>query len=887
MEKVIDSCMDVNIENISKLPNTLTMPEINLGKGKQFSYDKKIACHKVIEKVAKLIPQKIAIVHNGYEISYKLLNQKANQLAHFLVQAGFKKNSIIGIYLEPSVETVISILAILKIGGCYLPLEVAYPIERLNYMLADSNAKAIITTKNLSKNIRKLKELKHIYIDELKVHLKLQKLTNLNKSVSSKSNAYVIYTSGSTGRPKGVQIHHQAINNHMTWMIDHFELNENEKILFKTPFSFDPSVWEILLPLYLGAKLIIAPKGSHLDPHLLNQTIIKNKVTVIQLVPSLLDKFLKLENAKLCSSLKHVFCGGESLLSYTKEQFFKIFSCKLHNLYGPTEATIDITSHTVTNTPTEIKRNIIGKPIYNTHLYVFNKNLQPCAINEEGELYIQSDSLSKGYINQPSLTREKFIDNPLKISKHKLYKTGDIVKWLPQGFLEYIGRDGEQIKINGVRIELNEISYRVLLHKEISNCVLVKEKDQYSNFYIACYLVKNSKYKLNLSKIKNDLKSFFPSYMLPKKYSVIENIPLTVNGKVDYIKLQNIADKNNLSKAKSKPCNEILSGQEKRLLLIWKEVLQVENISIHDDFFDLGGHSLLALQLLEQIQKEFSLLLSVSSIFSASSIQQQSKLISSLLGKKSITASAMTNLLSINPVVTLASSGKKTPLFLIHPVGGTVFWYTLLAKALGNDRAIYGIQDPGIELKRKLFPTIKDMAKYYASVIQKIQPKGSYIIGGASFGATVAIEVCNILREQGETIDFIPVFDGWGIYPETLRDDNYFKESMQRQQNDLSTKFAAYGITESKNLLNLQKQRLNLLWKYKLNDVNHQIVLYKAREILPVFMPIDDKFNHWKKFTHIKIKKYIVPGNHETMFQRPNIEFLADSVVKSLEEFSE
>lgn len=871
---MISDCHNLDIDK--NTTNTLLTSDIKkiirFGKGKEFVYNRNITCHEIIELQAKKTPNYIALVYNQKKLTYQQLNEKANQLAHYLVLNGLKKESSVAIYLEPSLETIISILAILKTGCCYIPLDITYPIDRLNFMLVDSNATILLTNQKLSNTLNVNHQIQVIKIDAVNTVIRKQLSTNLDFDVSPENTAYIIYTSGSTGTPKGVKIHHRAINNHMAWMQDQFKFNPADNFLFKTPFSFDPSVWEIFLPLHIGAKLFIAPHGAHLDPYQLCKLVIKYKITVLQMVPTLLQELLKQKNIHLCCSLRDVFVGGESLPTHTKKLFFETLACYLHNLYGPTEATIDISFHTVKKTEFDFATNVIGKPIYNSHLYVLKPDMSICQIEEPGELHIASDSLSRGYHNQPTLTNEKFITPSFSfLGNSKIYKTGDIVKWLPNGLLEYIGRNNDQIKVNGVRIETNEIISRVLINNTVANCVIVKKTDHYKHNYLACYMTAKEKQTIDINQIKQSLKNFFPAFMLPKGYFIIPEIPLTVNGKIDLETLEklNIADIDK-NRIQQRAC---ASFEEVELVKIWEHVLQIKSVDINDDFFDLGGHSLLALQLLECIQKEFGILLKVSDLFISPTISSQSQLIQNLRNKK--TNKKSNNLLNINPIIPLATEGNHTPLFLIHPVGGTIFWYTLLAKFMGNTRPIYGIQDPGIELKNKIFSSIKDMAVFYSALIKKTQPTGPYIIGGASFGATVAIEVCNLLQAQGEIIEVIPILDGWGVYPDTLRNDNYFRESMKRQQADLHTQFAQYGLTESKNLLTLQTQRLNLLWDYHLSEIKHKIVLFKAKEMLPVFKSIDDKFNHWNKFTKQKITCYKIPGNHETMFQKHNVKVLA------------
>lgn len=842
-----------------------------IGKGESFEFNKDLSITAFIEKKSQEIPAAIAVKFEKNHLTYQELNENANQLANYLLSSGkLGEKSKIAVYLKPGLNIVITILAILKTGSSYIPLDTSYPIDRLNFMLKDSDSSFLITDSSIGKLLN---------FDGISVFLDKEDNAikkNSNKIISSgdgNSIAYIIYTSGSTGVPKGVIISHLSVNNHMLWMKNQYKFNKEDKILLKTPVSFDPSVWELFLPLYVGCELIIAPSGSHLDLELLINLIIENNITTIQLVPSMLEEILKHKRIRNCQSLKRVFVGGESLRTEIKESFFDNLSCKLINLYGPTEATIDITSHVVTSSPFNINNDIIGSPIFNTSLYVLNSNLSLCCIGEEGELYISSDSLAQGYYNRTTSTQENFLKNPFEPARFPtMYKTGDMVRWLDKNILEYLGRNNDQIKINGVRIEPKELILTILKNKEISDCIIVKKTDRNGYDYLACYLINKSE-EINLSLLKENLKLKFPTYMLPKVYMQINKFPLTINGKIDIESLPQPDFKKPLLSTEDL---KSMQWEEIELLKIWQNVLETNQISIHDNFFDSGGSSLLALKLVALLQEKFHKEIKIRDVFSYPTLKEQGNLIRNYRNAK---PSTNYNPASIpNPIVTLQLKGEKKPLFLIHPIGGTVFWYPKLAKLLGTSRPIYGIQDPAIDLEKPIFDSIEEMAAYYLTHIKNIQPKGPYLIGGASFGTTVALEIAHMLNKEKQTISGIIALDGWGVYPHTLRDDNYFKDSMLRQHKEQLSDFKKYGLPPPDALFEIQWQRLNLLWKYRLRTIEFPFVLFKSEEILPAFLEINAPFNHWEKFSRSPITTYLVSGNHETMFQEPHVYNLSNLI---------
>ncbi len=841
----------------------------SLGKGNRFDFEKNFLVNNYIEKIAKEYPHMTAVRYGSDIINYKNLNEKANQIAIYLIQEeNVASGDIIGICFYPCIELIIFILAILKAGATYIPIDISYPRNYTKFILNDANPKIIITNTSFVFDEKKT-------INTESIPYAHYSKENFPTNLTPDSPLYIIYTSGSTGNPKGVIISHKAANNHMLWMCDYFNFNMKDKFILKTPLMFDPSVWEIFVPLFIGAELVVSPQGTYLDTNLLIDLIVRHKITVIQFVPIFLKKILENERIKSCISLKKIFVGGETLPAQTKVLFFEKLKSQLINLYGPSETTIDATSHIVQNELENLNVNYIGKPIYNTQLFILNEEMENCAIGEEGELYISGDSLAIGYLNQPGLTRRSFLKNPSP-PREIMYKTGDIVKWARNGLIEYVCRKDKQTKINGVRVEIDAIASKILEDKDIENCTILKEEEG-SYSYLTCCITLKIKKQIDIAAIKKQIEIFFPRIMVPRKFHVFEKLPLLPNGKVDNKKIEEILQKNK-SNQPHPPAKS--SSIQKDLLEKCQHLLNNDSVDLDDDIYDSGIDSLLAITLMEYFEQKHKVSLLIHEMLSHKTVRG----LSNLLIEKLNHSHTKKIYDKDKAIICLKKTGHKTPLFLIHPIGGTVFWYNHLIKYFDPDRPLYAIQDPGLESEEYFFKDLHEMAELYFSYIQQVQPVGPYIIGGASFGSTVAIEICQNLTKKEVVV--IPMLDGWGVYPGDLKDENYFQNSMQRQQRDWADKFNAFGYKEFNKIFTMQKHRLELLYSYKMKKIHHHLLLLKSKTIMDIFQSIDAHDNHWGQystFDHLRIVE--VNGSHETMFQHPYVKNLSQKLSLLLKEF--
>ena len=576
--------------------------------------------HQLFEEQVEKTPDALAVVFDTEKVTYQELNQRANQLAHHLKNLGVGTEVLVGICVERSIEMVVGLLGILKAGGAYVPFDPNYPQERLSYMLADSGVEVLLTQRSLLESLPQ-NQATVVCLDTDWGTIEQQSQDNLDVGIYSDSLAYVIYTSGSTGKPKGVMNTHQGIHNRLRWMQDAYQLTSSDRIVQKTPFSFDVSVWEFFWALLTGARIVVAKPEGHKDSNYLVNLISQQQITTIHFVPSMLQVFLQEPDLKKCSCLKRVFCSGEALPFELTQRFFSKLECELHNLYGPTEAAIDVTFWQCQ--PQENLQIVpIGRPIANTQIYILDSCLKPVPIGVAGELYIGGDGLARGYLNRPELTNEKFIQNPLCDSKsERLYKTGDLARYLSDGNIEFLGRIDHQVKVRGFRIEPGEIEAVLNTHPQIQQVLVIAREDIPGNKRLVAYIVASDKL-LTTNELREFIKQKLPEYMVPSVFVTLDTLPLTPNGKVDRKALP--APDGDITREDE---NEYVAPRtqiEQTLTNIWQQLLLKEKISIHDNFFEIGGDSILSIQVVSRA-KNSGIQITPKQIFQNQTIAQLAK----------------------------------------------------------------------------------------------------------------------------------------------------------------------------------------------------------------------------------------------------------------------
>jgi amino acid adenylation domain-containing protein len=561
------------------------------------------AClHELIERQVELSGQAVAVVCAGEALTYAELDVRANRWARTLRHAGVRAETLVGVCLERSPEMVVALLAVLKAGGAYVPIDPSYPEERLAYMLVDSQAKVLLTQERLVPRLPSLQQggARLLCLEALDGRAgEEESCRPPHSGATLDSAAYAIYTSGSTGRPKGVINTHRGIVNRLLWMQGMYGLEPEDRVLQKTPFSFDVSVWELFWPLLTGARLVMARPEGHQDPAYLARLIAEEGITTVHFVPSMLRLFLQEPGVAGCSSLRRVIASGEALSSALRDRFFQQLPAgvELYNLYGPTEAAVDVTFEACA--PDNPEAGVpIGRPVANTCIHLLDRAMEVVPIGVTGELHIGGVQLARGYLNRPELTAERFVPDPW-LPGARLYRTGDLARRLPDGRVEYLGRLDFQVKIRGVRVELGEIEAALRAHPALTEAVVVARPDRTGDPRLIAYLVAAGPIP-GIAELRAFLLQKLPEPMVPSGFVPLAALPLSPNGKVDRAALPE-PEASRLGAERvftppRTPLEELLAG-------VWADLLGAERVGVHDNFFELGGHSLLAVRLASRVRE--------------------------------------------------------------------------------------------------------------------------------------------------------------------------------------------------------------------------------------------------------------------------------------------
>ncbi|HXC44488.1 MAG TPA: amino acid adenylation domain-containing protein, partial [Candidatus Dormibacteraeota bacterium] len=572
----------------------------------QLNYDRQQFVHEEISRQAMSTPDRISVVFGAIELSYQQLEQRSNQVAHYLRKLGVGPDVRVGVCLDRSVELVVFLLGVLKAGGAYVPLDPRYPADRLQYMAQDAQAPVVIVQKQQIELFVNL-GVRLICGEEQQAEIERESVADVGVRLEDYNLAYVIYTSGSTGKPKGAMNTHQGLQNRLQWMQEKYQLTSDDRVLQKTPFGFDVSVWEFFWPLMVGARLVMAEPGRHQDPEYLGQTIEQQKVTTLHFVPSMLQAFLESGEVKRCGKLRRIICSGEALSAELAQKCVEQIPAELHNLYGPTEAAIDVTYWPCRRE--ELAQGVaIGKPIANIQMYVLDAEYEPVPVGVEGEIYIAGAGLARGYWNRPDLTAERFIANPLSAEGGaRMYQTGDRGRWRRDGNLEYLGRFDHQVKLRGFRIELGEIETCLSKFEGVTETVVVVREDASGDKRLVAYYTTaeassdRRTQSLGAEQLRQYLAEKVPEYMVPTAFVRLESFPLTPNGKLNRNALPAPDGEAYAKRRYEAPIGEI----ETTVVGIWAELLKIGRIGRNDNFYALGGHSLLATQVMSRIRQVF------------------------------------------------------------------------------------------------------------------------------------------------------------------------------------------------------------------------------------------------------------------------------------------
>ncbi len=684
-------------------------------------------------------PDATAILFGEGETSYAALDQRANRIAHALIARGVGPDRPVGVALGRSDALIAAALGVMKAGGVYLPLDPAYPRERLATMLADSDAALTLTTAALADAL-----------PEGAATLLLEDLANETRPETAPTDAdrlspltpdhlaYILYTSGSTGKPKGVAMPHGALAQLAAARLTHDPITVGDRVLASMSVSFDVSVGQLITPLLRGATVVVAPDLKTLSGAEFWDLVAKDRVTHINSGHAFIEAIL--DQAPPNLTLKRLMLGGEPFsLGLMQRLRQALPGVAVINMYGPTETCIDATSYTVTGDETTATLPI-GRPLPGYLTYILDPRQRPVGPGQIGELYIGGPTLARGYLNRPDLTAERFIPNPFGAPGERLYRTGDLARWGQDGVIEFIGRIDTQVKIRGFRIELGEIEATLASHPDLASVAVVARPHQGRTRLVA-YLVaaRDASERPAIDALRRHLAQTLPDHMIPQAYVWLDALPVTRNAKLDLRALPEPEAADAVAADYAPPRN----AREAALAEVWAEVLGLARVGIDDNFFDIGGHSLIALRLTALVEARLGVKTPVSAVFQHQTVRAFAEALQDDRTPQS------------SPLVRLQAGQGETPLFCIHPVGGGAMGYLPLARALGPALPVYGLQ----ALDQPLAASIGDMAARYLAAIRDVQPHGPYRLLGHSFGGLVAFETTRQLEAAGEAVSLLALLD--------------------------------------------------------------------------------------------------------------------------------
>ncbi|HEY0406605.1 MAG TPA: amino acid adenylation domain-containing protein [Pyrinomonadaceae bacterium] len=697
------------------------------------------------EEQARRTPEAVALVGDEGQLTYLELNTRANQLAHYLRRQGVRRGDFVAVCMERSLTMVVALYAIAKAGAAYVPLDTELPGNRLAFMLQDAGARLVLTHALAAAKLP-TGPWTLVSVDEAAPELASEPVTNLPHEGPTHQVAYLLYTSGSTGLPKGVAYPVDASVSFLLWMQERYSIGPDDAALLKTPYGFDVSVWELFCSLYAGARLVVCRPDGHRDPAYLAETIERHAVTMVNFVPSMLRAFLDEKSLADCHSLRLVFSAGEALTPLLRDAFHARLGARLVNLYGPTEAGA-VCDHIFD--PTDLTPTIpIGKPAAGFRLHILDGEIAPTPVGVPGELYIGADvGLAHGYHKRPELTAEQFVPDPFSRQPGaRLYRTGDICRYLPDGAIEYLGRRDTQIKLRGVRVELSEIEEVLGEHEAVAASVVLvsSEGDQQR---LLAFVTLRPGARATPDELAQHVEQFLPRFMLPAAIIPIDRLPTTINGKVDREALlrrwHEAAPQPHA--AMVPPADEC----EARLASVFAQALGIASVGVTENFFDLGGHSLLVLKLIAGCEREFGRRPAVAQVFAAPSVRGLAPLLRAPAPDKG------------SVLVALAPRLGKPVLLFVHAASGSALPFVEVVQHLRADFSLYGFQAPGLDDDEPPLASIEAFAAHYAPFVEQFARSAPVFLAGWSLGGNIVVEMARQLRARDILIAGTLVIDSW------------------------------------------------------------------------------------------------------------------------------
>ena len=851
------------------------------------AYPRNEGIHELFEVQVEQSPNALAVVFKDEKLTYAELNSRANQLAHYLRKRGVGRGSLVGICMERSAAMLVGILGIVKAGGAYMPLDLAYPKERLAFMLEDAQARVLLTEERLLDRLPE-HEAEVVCLDSRWNEIAREGNANPNSGATAEDLAYVIYTSGSTGKPKGVAVPHRAVNR-LVFNTNYVSLNSSDRVAQASTSSFDAITFELWGALLHGAVLVGIPREVVLSPQEFAAQIRKHEISTIFLTTALFNQ-LAAEVPEIFKSVRQVLFGGEAVdPKWVREVLANGPPQRLLHVYGPTENTTFSTWYLVNEVPEGATTVPIGRAVSNTQTYVLDKHLQLTPIGIPGELYVSGDGLARGYLNRPQLTTERFIPSPFSDKPGaSLYKTGDLVRYLPDGNLEFLSRVDDQVKLRGFRIELGEIETTIREHSAVQDVVVtVREAD--GNKSLVGYVVANSTHSAGQDdKLAADLrillKRKLPDYMVPAHFVFLEKLPITPGGKIDRRALPAPdVTRPQLEEAHIAPRDDL----ERRLAHIWEKLLGVQSVGIRDNFFDLGGHSLLAVRLVSEIEKQVGQRLPLVSLFQGANIEYLAGLL-----RQDVRS------LSWSTLVEIQSGGPHVPLFCVSHPNVNALGYRSLARYLGPDQPVFGLQAqyPEDLEGEHSDHAVEQMATEYLEELRAVQPNGPYQFVGICRGAHIAYEMARRLEQAGQEVALLGILDTW-VMENTLNYRWYLEHYTGRlvwlkglgfrDQISFLKKKTKSALKNMISLSSTSESSRNPIHDIYFPGPDFVPKVYEGRiEVFRVSQQprhrIKDEQLGWGKLASGGVGVHFIPGVHTSVLKEPNVQGLANELKKCL-----
>lgn len=869
--------------------------------GTSTDYPREKTIHELFAEQARQTPEAIAASFVDGVLTYSELDLRSNRLAHYLRGCGVSANGLVGVCLERSPEMLVALLGILKAGGAYMFLDASYPKERLALMIEDACPPVILTTTAFEARLPSNTRLLRFDGAEFAAVAEAPESPPIEATKPS-DLAYVSFTSGSTGRPKGVCVPHRGVVR-LVRDTSYARFAADEVFLQLAPIAFDASTFEIWGALLNGARLAVFPAQM---PTLaaLGEFVQRQGVTTLWLTAGLFHQVID-ERWESLHGVRQLLAGGDVLSPLqVRKALERLPGCRIINGYGPTENTTFTCCHRITVESLQRSSIPIGRPISNTTVYILDERLQPVPIGVPGELYTGGDGLARGYLNRAELTAGKFVSHPfLSDPDARLYRTGDLARWMSDGRIEFLGRIDLQVKIRGFRIELDEIETVLSRHPAVRSCAVVVQPRRDAEKKLLACMTLNEKPGPSAKDLRRFLADKLPDYMVPTGFTFLDELPLDPNGKVDRRRLASTASAQP-ERVRTLPRD----GVERRLVKIWEDILDVRPIGVTDGFFELGGHSLLAVRLLARIESVFERKLPLAAIFQAATIEE----LAGVLRGNTATWDATS-------LVEIKAGAERPPLFLVHGVGGGMFWgYANLARHLDAEQPIQAFKSRGLDGKEE-YPSIAEMAKHYVADLKAFQPTGPYAIGGYCFGGNVAQEMACQLEAKGDEVALVLLMNcsptggsygrgrltvNWTICffknlaglvinlyqagPEARRNFLRWKwRTWTKRLRRLSSRGGRFRTGfDADEMVDLSAYSLDQrkLWASHVRSLHeHRTRLYGGRVVLirsrshQLYCSFEDDYG-WAEFAAGGVDVRISPGAHESILEEPHVRNVAEEV---------